>query len=146
VLARRTDEHLAELKAQAIVPIDLVVCNLYPFVETVRQAGATESQIIEEIDIGGVTLLRAAAKNHESVLVVSDPADYSRVAEALAAVESSTSSTALRRQLALKAFRCTAAYDAAISAWFAQQCATDVSSSTNDDKQKTAEVCICVFV
>ncbi len=65
ILARRTPEHLAELAAHDVSPVDLVVCNLYPFVETVRRPGVTDAEAVEEIDIGGVTLLRAAAKNFE---------------------------------------------------------------------------------
>ncbi len=114
ILARRTPEHLAELKAQRLQPIDVVVCNLYPFVETVAKPDVTEAQAIEEIDIGGVTLLRAAAKNNESVAIVCDPADYGRVLEGLAG-DGLTSKD--RRELALKAFRQTAEYDTAIAAW-----------------------------
>ena len=79
ILARRTPEHLAELAGHGIAPVDLVVCNLYPFAATVAKPGVTEPEAIEEIDIGGVTLLRAAAKNFESVTVVCDPADYAEV-------------------------------------------------------------------
>ncbi|MCS7221032.1 MAG: bifunctional phosphoribosylaminoimidazolecarboxamide formyltransferase/IMP cyclohydrolase [Anaerolineae bacterium] len=114
ILARRTPEHLAELSAHGIEPIDLVVCNLYPFVETVSRPGVTEAQAIEEIDIGGVTLLRAAAKNFESVTVVCDPADYEGI---LAALRMGEIPLDERRRLALKAFRHTAAYDAAIATW-----------------------------
>ena len=115
ILARRTPEHLAELAAHGIAPVDLVVCNLYPFAATVARPGVTEPEAVEEIDIGGVTLLRAAAKNFESVAVVCDPADYAAV---LAALRSGMS-TDERRRLALKAFRHTAAYDAAIATWLA---------------------------
>jgi phosphoribosylaminoimidazolecarboxamide formyltransferase/IMP cyclohydrolase len=114
ILARRTPEHLAELSMHGIVPIELVVCNLYPFAETVRRPGVTEAQVVEEIDIGGVALLRAAAKNFESVTVVCDPADYEKV---LTALRSDALSLEERRRLALKAFRHTAAYDAAIATW-----------------------------
>ena len=114
ILARRTPEHLAELEQHGIDPIDVVVCNLYPFSETVARAGVSEQEAIEEIDIGGVTLLRAAAKNSESVTVVCDPADYPAVLEALKEGEASL---ALRRRMALKAFQHTAAYDAAIAGW-----------------------------
>ena len=79
ILARRTPEHLAELASHDIAPVDLVVCNLYPFAATVAKPGVTEPEAIEEIDIGGVTLLRAAAKNFEAVTVVCDPADYAEV-------------------------------------------------------------------
>ena len=79
ILARRTPEHLAELASHGIAPVDLVVCNLYPFAATVAKSGVSEPEAIDEIDIGGVTLLRAAAKNFESVTVVCDPADYADV-------------------------------------------------------------------
>jgi phosphoribosylaminoimidazolecarboxamide formyltransferase/IMP cyclohydrolase len=114
ILARRTPEHLAELAAHGIAPIDLVVCNLYPFVETVRRADVTEAEAVEEIDIGGVALLRAAAKNFESLAVLCDPADYAGV---LAALRRGEIPIDERRRLALKAFRHTAAYDAAIATW-----------------------------
>jgi phosphoribosylaminoimidazolecarboxamide formyltransferase / IMP cyclohydrolase len=114
ILARRTPEHLAELEHHGLAPIDLVVANLYPFQQTVAQPDVTEAEAVEQIDIGGVALLRAAAKNFESVAVVCDPADYERVATA---VEGDGLTADLRRQLALKAFRHTADYDTAISAY-----------------------------
>ncbi|OQA40360.1 MAG: Bifunctional purine biosynthesis protein PurH [Chloroflexi bacterium ADurb.Bin325] len=114
ILARRTPEHLAELAAHGIAAVDLVVCNLYPFTETVARPGVSEAEAVEEIDIGGVTLLRAAAKNFESVTVICDPADY---AAALPALAAGTLTADERRRLALKAFRHTAEYDAAIAAW-----------------------------
>ncbi len=131
ILARRTPEHLAELAEHGIAPVDLVVCNLYPFAATVAKPGVTEPEAVEEIDIGGVTLLRAAAKNFESVAVVCDPTDYAPVLEALREVEAEAKVKAeveplnlslnldLNRRLALKAFRHTAAYDAAIATWLA---------------------------
>lgn len=118
ILARRTPEHLAELEQHGLAPIDLVVVNLYPFQQTVSQPGVTLAEAIEQIDIGGVALLRAAAKNLESVTVVCDPADYDGVAAAFA--QGGTSSE-FRQQLALKAFRHTADYDTAISAYLAGQ-------------------------
>jgi len=118
ILARRTSSHLDELSEHGIGPIDLVVVNLYPFQETVAQANVTLATAVEEIDIGGVALLRAAAKNHESVTVVCDPADYEWVAESFA--RGGTSATE-RKQLALKAFRHTAEYDTAIAAYLAGQ-------------------------
>jgi phosphoribosylaminoimidazolecarboxamide formyltransferase/IMP cyclohydrolase len=121
ILARRTPEHLAELAAHDLAPIDLVVCNLYPFAQTVAQPGVTEAVAVEQIDIGGLTLLRAAAKNFESVLVVCDPADYQQV---LAALAGATASVSLRRQLALKAFQHTAAYDSAIATYLARSAGT----------------------
>ena len=142
ILARRTPEHLAELAAHAITPIGLVVCNLYPFSETVSRPDVDEAQAIEEIDIGGVTLLRAAAKNFESVIVICDPADYAGVLAGLRAdarssgdegpgEDAAEAETAApmdkpeRRRLALKAFRHTAAYDAAIANWLTGQVEPD---------------------
>lgn len=122
VLARRTAHHLAELAQHNIRPIDLVVVNLYPFQKTIAQPNVSLATAIEEIDIGGVALLRAAAKNHEAVTVVCDPADYDAVAEALA---SDGVSSQLRRKLAVKAFQHTAAYDAAIAAYLAEQFGED---------------------
>lgn len=118
ILARRTDAHLAELQAHGIAPFDVVVCNLYPFEATVAKPGVTMAEAIEQIDIGGVALLRAAAKNHESVAVISDP---SRYADFLHALDDGGPDDALRQALALDAFRHTAAYDAAISGWLARQ-------------------------
>ena len=114
ILARRTPEHLAELAAHGIGAFDLVVCNLYPFERTVAQPGVTEEEAVEQIDIGGVTLLRAAAKNHAAVLVACEPGDY---AEILSALQHGEADEALRRRLALRAFQHTAAYDAAIAGW-----------------------------
>jgi phosphoribosylaminoimidazolecarboxamide formyltransferase/IMP cyclohydrolase len=101
-------------RAHGIEPIGLVVVNLYPFRETVARPGVEPDEAIEQIDIGGPAMIRASAKNHAHTTVVVDPADYGRVAEAVAGggIE-----LELRRALALKAFRHTAAYDAAIAAW-----------------------------
>jgi phosphoribosylaminoimidazolecarboxamide formyltransferase/IMP cyclohydrolase len=118
ILARRTAQHLDELAAHGIEPIDLVVVNLYPFAETVAQPHVTLPTAIEEIDIGGVALLRAAAKNHESVTVVCEPGDYDAVAAAFA---NGGPSLNTRRALALKAFGHTAAYDAAIADYLVHQ-------------------------
>ena len=116
ILADRTDPaHVAELDEMGITAIDLVVVNLYPFEDTVR-SGACDADVIEMIDIGGPTLLRAAAKNHGSVGVVVDPADYDQVLAELAA--DGGLGEGLRRRLAAKAFQHTAAYDAGVSAWF----------------------------
>ncbi|MGL4651159.1 MAG: bifunctional phosphoribosylaminoimidazolecarboxamide formyltransferase/IMP cyclohydrolase, partial [Caldilineaceae bacterium] len=130
ILARRTPQHLEELDAYGIIPIDLVVVNLYPFEATISQPHVTLATAIEEIDIGGVALLRAAAKNHESVTVVCEPADYAAVAEAFAA---GGPSTEMRRHLALKAFRHTSAYDSAIAAYLATQIDDDPASPTPPD-------------
>ena len=118
ILARRIPEHLAELERLGIAPLDLVVCNLYPFEATVATPDATLEEAVEQIDIGGVTLLRAAAKNFSAVTVVCDPADYGAVAEELRSKGEVSERT--RRRLALKAFRHTAHYDAAIQRWLAR--------------------------
>lgn len=113
LLARRdVPEHLAALAAQNIAPIDLVCVNLYPFQQTVAKPDVTEEDAIENIDIGGPSMLRSASKNFASVEVVVDPADYARV---LAQLQNGETSLELRRELAVKAFAHTAAYDAAIT-------------------------------
>jgi phosphoribosylaminoimidazolecarboxamide formyltransferase/IMP cyclohydrolase len=120
VLARRErPEHMAALAARGIAPIDLVVCNLYPFAATVASGAAAET-CLENIDIGGSALIRAAAKNHDSVTVVIDPADYDGVLAELAAGAGAVGG-ALRRSLARKAYAHTAAYDAAVAAWLARE-------------------------
>ncbi len=118
ILARRTPEHLSELAQHKLAPIDLVVVNLYPFQQTVAKTGVTLADAVEQIDIGGVALLRAAAKNFESVSVVCDPADYAAVAAAFA---NGGTSASQRQGLALKAFRHTSEYDTAIAAYLAGQ-------------------------
>ncbi len=120
ILGRRADPaHMAAMAQHGIAPIDLVVVNLYPFEATVA-AGADFESCIENIDIGGPTLIRAAAKNHESVTVVTDPEDYPAVIAAMKETGGATTD-ALRRRLAAAAYARTAAYDAAIGAWFAGQ-------------------------
>ncbi len=120
LLARRDrDDHRAALAAHGIGAIDLLVCNLYPFSETVA-SGAGRADCVENIDIGGVALIRAAAKNHEFVAVVTDPAQYDAVAAELGAREGVVGD-AMRRSLAAQAFAVTAAYDAAIAAWMARE-------------------------
>ena len=113
ILAAPTEEHQAEIAELEIPQIDLVVVNLYPFRETVGRPQVSLEEAVEQIDIGGPSLLRAAAKNHARVTVLVDPADYSRTLEELAA---GGTGQELRRELAVKAFRHTAAYDAAIAA------------------------------
>jgi phosphoribosylaminoimidazolecarboxamide formyltransferase / IMP cyclohydrolase len=116
LLARRDlPEHMAALEEAKIGAIDLVAVNLYPFAETAARAGARSEEIIEQIDIGGPSMLRSAAKNFASVTVVVDPADYARV---LAALEAQDDDLDLRKRLAEKVFARTAAYDAAIAYWF----------------------------
>ncbi len=117
ILAKRTPSHLAELEAHGIPPIEVVAVNLYPFESTVQQPDVTLEKALENIDIGGVALLRAAAKNFRHVVVVCDPDDYGWVAEALARGGPDESE---RRTLAVKAFRHTAAYDAAIATYLAE--------------------------
>lgn len=112
LLAKRTPEHEGELEREGITRINLLCVNLYPFRETLAR-GASFEECLENIDIGGPAMLRAAAKNHAVVLPVCDPADYAAVLEALG----SGVTTDFRRRLAHKAFTHTAAYDAAISGW-----------------------------
>ena len=114
LLARDTPADGAELAAAGIDLIDMVVCNLYPFAATVAAPGVTVDEAVEQIDIGGVTLLRAAAKNFGRVVVLCDPADYDRAA---AAIRSGGPDRALRREWAVKAFALTRAYDEAIVAY-----------------------------
>ena len=117
ILFNRSEEtHRGEAERHGVGPIDLVVVNLYPFEDAVWNAGATFAEAIEKIDVGGPSLLRAAAKNHAHVGVVCDPADYGAVAEELAAHRGALTD-ATRRKLAAKVFRRTAAYDAAIARW-----------------------------
>lgn len=115
LLARRdVPEDLAALKAHGFGTIDLVAVNLYPFRQTVAKPGVTLAGAIEQIDIGGPSMLRSAAKNHQAVVVVVDPDDYPRVLEALRAGDVPG---ALKRELATKVFRHTSAYDGAIAAY-----------------------------
>lgn len=119
ILARREPAHLAELAAYGIGPIDLVVVNLYPFARTVARPGVSLDEAVEQIDIGGVALLRAAAKNFAAVTVLCDPTDYPLVLAELR--QQGDVSLETRKWLALKAFRHTAGYDAAIADWLAGQ-------------------------
>jgi phosphoribosylaminoimidazolecarboxamide formyltransferase/IMP cyclohydrolase len=119
LLARRdVAEHLAAIAAHGIEPIDLVCVNLYPFRETARKRGVSAEDVIDQIDIGGPSMLRSAAKNFAAVTAVVDPADYSRVLHVL---RERRDDIELRRELAAKVFEHTAAYDATIAAWFALQ-------------------------
>lgn len=120
LLARRDeDSHLSAMRDHDIHGIDLVIVNLYPFVKTVSQ-GADFSTAIENIDIGGPAMIRAAAKNHDYVSIVTSPDDYVLLLQDLQAHKGSVSAP-LRRHLAAKAFAMTAAYDAAIAGWFMSQ-------------------------
>ena len=122
ILARRADAaHQADLAAQGIDPIDVVVVNLYPFEATVADPAVSWETAIENIDIGGPAMVRAAAKNHADVAVLTSPSQYPAFLELLAASGPAGITAALRRQLALAAFAHTAAYDTAISGWMAAQ-------------------------
>ncbi|MFM7436880.1 MAG: bifunctional phosphoribosylaminoimidazolecarboxamide formyltransferase/IMP cyclohydrolase, partial [Vulcanococcus sp.] len=123
ILAKRADaSHQADLEAQGIPPIDVVVVNLYPFRETIARPDVSWDQAIENIDIGGPAMVRAAAKNHADVAVLTSPSQYPAFLEALAA---GAIGPDLRRQLALEAFRHTAEYDTAISGWLGSQLAAE---------------------
>ncbi|QPK83811.1 bifunctional phosphoribosylaminoimidazolecarboxamide formyltransferase/IMP cyclohydrolase [Corynebacterium qintianiae] len=113
----REEDHVRQLDEHGIEPFQLVVVNLYPFEETVA-SGASFDECVEQIDIGGPSMVRAAAKNHPSVAIVTDPQRYGDVAEA---VRGGGFSLGDRRELALEAFSHTADYDAAVSDWFAEQ-------------------------
>ncbi|KAJ3057407.1 bifunctional phosphoribosylaminoimidazolecarboxamide formyltransferase/IMP cyclohydrolase [Rhizophlyctis rosea] len=120
ILAQNTERDNADMTARGYDKIDFVVCNLYPFERTVAKEGVTIPEAVEEVDIGGVTLLRAAAKNHARVTIISDPTDYPAFIEELKASGAEISQK--KRQIyALKAFTQTAAYDEAISGYFRQQ-------------------------
>ncbi len=119
---RDNPQHRATLLEQKIAPIDLVVCNLYPFESTLAREGSTHEDIVENIDIGGPSLLRASAKNYHDVAIVTEPRQYAAVLEELAANQGALT-LATRAKLAAAAFARTAAYDAAISAYFARETA-----------------------
>jgi len=137
ILARDTAADQAELARHGITKIDVVVCNLYPFQQTVAKPNVTLDDAIENIDIGGVALLRAAAKNFDRVAVLCDPADYPAVSAELKVT--GAVSAALRAELARKAFAHTAAYDAAISNYLFDQ-AGDLPARLNLSLVKTQEM------
>jgi phosphoribosylaminoimidazolecarboxamide formyltransferase/IMP cyclohydrolase len=119
LLGRRSvPSHMAQMQEHRISPIDIVVVNLYPFESTIAKPGCSFEEAVEQIDIGGPSMLRSAAKNHEDVLVVVDPGDYRRV---LDAVTSGTVNPALRRELAMKVFQHTARYDGVVAAYLEKQ-------------------------
>ncbi|MEI6193111.1 MAG: bifunctional phosphoribosylaminoimidazolecarboxamide formyltransferase/IMP cyclohydrolase, partial [Verrucomicrobiota bacterium] len=118
--------HEAAVKAHDISPIDLVVVNLYPFEATVAKPGVSLHDAIENIDIGGPSMLRSAAKNHDSVTVIVDPADYAEVARQI--TDSGNTTLELRRTLCAKVYARTAAYDAAIAAHLQKEFAADKNS------------------
>jgi phosphoribosylaminoimidazolecarboxamide formyltransferase/IMP cyclohydrolase len=119
LLARRDlPEHMKAIAEHKITPIDLVAVNLYPFRETAAKKGIDAHEVVEQIDIGGPSMLRSAAKNFESVFVIVDPADYPRV---LASIVANDKDLDLKRLLAQKVYEHTASYDSAIATWFAEQ-------------------------
>jgi phosphoribosylaminoimidazolecarboxamide formyltransferase/IMP cyclohydrolase len=121
ILAVRDNaEHMAILQKQGIGPIDLVVCNLYPFEATLAKPGSSHEEIVENIDIGGPSMVRAAAKNYHDVAIVTDPGQYAAILEELSANKGALT-LATRERLAGAAFARTAAYDQAISGYFADR-------------------------
>jgi phosphoribosylaminoimidazolecarboxamide formyltransferase / IMP cyclohydrolase len=140
LLARRDqDEHLQAAADQKIEQVDLVCVNLYPFEQTVARGDASEEEVIENIDIGGPTMIRAAAKNNAFAAVVVDPADYGDV---LGELRESGGRLSLqrRKQLAAKAFACTARYDAAISTWFAARESDGFPESWREAYEKVTDL------
>src|SRR5258708_5342167 len=120
---RGNPEHEATVKQHGIAPIDLVVVNLYPFEQTVAKPDVSLQDAIENIDIGGPSMLRSAAKNHESVTVVVDPMDYDEVAKQVS--EKGNTTLELRRKLCAKVYARTAAYDAAIASHLQKEFGAD---------------------
>ncbi|KAI9017927.1 phosphoribosylaminoimidazolecarboxamide formyltransferase/IMP cyclohydrolase [Phycomyces nitens] len=124
ILARNIESDEKDLAEQHIEKIDIVVCNLYPFEETIAKPNVTIPEAVEEIDIGGVTLLRAAAKNHARVSIVSDPSDYTKI---IAELKKGEITQETRNTLALKAFNQTSDYDSAIADYFRHQYSNGVA-------------------
>jgi len=114
---RDNEQHMRQAREHGIVPIDMVVVNLYPFEKTVAKPDVTLAEAIENIDIGGPAMVRSAAKNHRYVAIVVDPGDYAAVASE---VEAGGLTQATRERLAVKAYRHTAKYDTAIAAYLAK--------------------------
>ncbi|MCL4460508.1 MAG: bifunctional phosphoribosylaminoimidazolecarboxamide formyltransferase/IMP cyclohydrolase [Nitrospirae bacterium] len=125
---RENPDHRRAMETHGIQPIDFVFVNLYPFSETVQKPGVKVEEAIEQIDIGGPSMIRSAAKNHESVTIVTDPADYDRVLSLLET--GSEIPLSLRRELAVKAFRSTSTYDRLIVSYF-----EGLSDSSKDEVQ-----------
>ena len=126
ILAKSCQEHMDELAEMEISSIDIVVCNMYPFREARKREGITDEELIEMIDIGGPTLARAAAKNHERVVAVCDPDDYGWIMKEMEALEGKISRSS-RHQLASKAFRKIALYDFCISEYFQESSGMDAT-------------------
>ncbi|KAK9504262.1 hypothetical protein O3M35_010636 [Rhynocoris fuscipes] len=130
ILARENASDLEEMKNLNYNLISIVVCNLYPFGKTIAKENVTIAEAVENIDIGGVTLLRAAAKNHARVTVLCDPNDYDQVLDEIEKNANHQPSNELRQKLALKAFTHTAEYDLAISDYFRRQYSSGISQLT----------------
>jgi phosphoribosylaminoimidazolecarboxamide formyltransferase/IMP cyclohydrolase len=140
LLARRDDEaHLQAASEQGIEQVDLVCVNLYPFERTVASGEASEAEAIENIDIGGPTMIRAAAKNQAFAAVVVDPEDYDDVLEELRVSEGRLT-LERRKELAAKAFACTARYDAAIATWFAARTHEGFPPTWNESYELVSEL------
>ncbi|KAL7991447.1 hypothetical protein Chor_015703 [Crotalus horridus] len=127
ILARDIPQDKADMEKLDFSLVRIVVCNLYPFVKTVASPNVTIQEAVEQIDIGGVALLRAAAKNHARVTVVCDPGDYTNIAKEMKSFSDNDTSLETRRQLALKAFTHTAQYDTAISDYFRKEYSKGIS-------------------
>src|SRR6201999_1658598 len=126
---RGNESHESAVKAHGISPIDLVVVNLYPFEQTVAKPNVSLHDAIENIDIGGPSMLRSAAKNHDSVTVIVDPMDYAETAKQIS--ENGQTTLALRRKLAAKVFARTSAYDGAIAAHLSKEFAEGADAPWN---------------
>jgi phosphoribosylaminoimidazolecarboxamide formyltransferase/IMP cyclohydrolase len=140
LLAKRdNDDHLDAASRAQIEQVDLVCVNLYPFEQTVARGDADEQEIVENIDIGGPTMIRAAAKNSAFAAVLVDPGDYEGVLEELRESDGRLS-LATRKRLATKAFACTARYDAAIATWFSQRTYDGFPPTQSDAYEKVSDL------
>jgi phosphoribosylaminoimidazolecarboxamide formyltransferase/IMP cyclohydrolase len=138
---RENPEHMKQLEALGVTPIDLVAINLYPFRQTILKSGVTLEEAVENIDIGGPTMLRAAAKNYPDVAVVVDPADYTVI---LSSLSSGGLSYEARFALAAKVFVHTAAYDALIASYLGKQAGLDALGDTLTWTFEKAQGCATV--
>jgi phosphoribosylaminoimidazolecarboxamide formyltransferase/IMP cyclohydrolase len=136
---RENASHVSAMKEHGIEPIDLVAINLYPFEETISRAGVTEPEAIEQIDIGGPSMIRSAAKNFNDVVVVSSPHAYERVLEELKANNGSTT-LGLRRELAGEAFQRTATYDQTIAGFFVSKPEETLPTNTTINLSKVSDL------
>src|SRR5690242_9290654 len=141
---RGNEAHEAAVKQHAIAPIDLVVVNLYPFEATVAKPDVALHDAIENIDIGGPSMLRSAAKNHDSVTVVVDPLDYAAVARQIS--ETGNTTLELRRKLCAKVYARTAAYDAAIAAHLQKEFAADKNADRKSTRLNSSHMSISYAV